>query len=145
MTLLEYLDTVDADYSVPDFVPLVWTTDDVTKEELESAAGNPYARILEFGIEVRNAYQDAVVLSRVTQVTLFQAALPDQRGVPKDKMQAVWDQVFMAPAFVDECLYGDEDFIRLQYLSGFPPSHDTTSGGLASSIRFRLWFARRTS
>lgn len=143
MTIFEFLNTVDADYTVSAFVPLVWTAHDVTKEELNAAAGNPYARVMEFGVEVRQRYQDSLVLSRIVQVTLFQQALPDQRGVPGDKMQAVWDQVFFAPAHVDECTYGDEDFVGLQYVSGFPPAHDTTSGGLASSVRFRLWFARR--
>ena len=143
MTLYEFLNTVKADYESVPFVPLVWTADDVTKAELQAANGLPYARVVEFGVEVRQRYQDAIVLSRLTQVNLFQEALPDQRGRPRDKMQAVWDQVFNAPDYVDECVYGDEDFVKIQYVSGFPPAHDTASGGLSASVRFRLWFARR--
>lgn len=143
MTLYEFLSTVNADYKSATLVPLVWTADDVTKEELQAANGLPYAQVIEFGIEVRQRYQDAVVLSRLTQVNLFQEALPDQRGRPRDKMQAVWDQVFNMPDYVDECVYGDEDFVKIQYVSGFPPAHDTSSGGLSASVRFRLWFARR--
>lgn len=143
MTLYQFLDTINADYTSVSPIPLVWTADDVTKAELDAADGLPYARVMEFGIEVRQRWQDAVVLSRLMQVTLFQEALPDQRGRPRDKMQAVWDQVFNAPDYVDECVYGDEDFVKLQYVSGFPPAHDTSSGGLSASVRFRLWFARR--
>lgn len=143
MTLYEYLDTINADYTSASPVPIVWSTDDVTKEEMQRANGLPFIRVVEFGIEVRERWQDAVMLSSLIQVNIFQAALPDQRGRPKDKLQAVWDQVFNAPDYVSECTYGDEDFVKLQYVSGLPPVHDTTSGGLASSVRFRLWFARR--
>jgi hypothetical protein len=143
MTLYEFLNTISADYTSVTPVPLIWTDHDVTGEEVRLAGGNPFAQVEEYGIEVRDRWQDAVVLSRLIQVNIFQNALPDQRGVPKDKMQAVWDKVFDAPFSVNECTYGDEDFLKLQYVSGFPPAHDTSSGGLASSVRFRLWFARR--
>jgi hypothetical protein len=143
VTLYQFLDTINADYKSITRVPLIWTADDVTKEEVKLAGGLPYARVVEFGIEVRQRWQSATMLSRLTQVNLFQEALPDQRGRPRDKMQAVWDQVFNAPDYVDECVYGDEDFVKLQYVSGFPPAHDTSSGGLSASVRFRLWFARR--
>lgn len=143
MTLYEFLNTINADYTSLASVPLVWTSDDVTKEDVSLAANNPYAQVIDFPVEVRERWQEAVMLSRLVQVNIFQVSLPDQRGRPKDKLQAVWDQVFNAPDYVDECTYGDEDFVKLQYVSGFPPAYDTSSGGLASSVRFRLWFARR--
>lgn len=143
MTLYQFLETVNADYTSASPVALVWTSDDVTKEELQQAAGNPFVRVVDYGIEVRERWQTAVLLSRILQVNIYQSPIADQRGGPKDKMQAVWDQIFDAPDYVDECTYGDEDFVKLQYVSGFPPAHDTSSGGLASSVRFRLWFARR--
>ena len=143
MTIYQFLDTINADYTANPPAPIVWTDSDVSKNELDAAAGNPYVRVVEFGIDVRQRMQDAVVLSRIVQFNIFQDALPDQRGRPKDKMQAVWDQLFNAPDFVDELTYGDSDFLKIQYVSGFPPAHDSSSGGLSASIRFRLWFARR--
>jgi hypothetical protein len=143
MTIYEFFDTVNADYTAAPPVPIFWTTSDVSAEELSLANGNPYLRITEMSDEPRQWYQDAVVISRLIHINIFQSALPDQRGVPRDKMQAVYDQVFNAPDFVNACTYGDEDFLKLQYVLGLPPAHDTTSGGLAASLRFRLWFARR--
>jgi hypothetical protein len=143
MTLYEYLDTINADYTSATLVPLVWSAADITREELALSAGNPYARVTELTTDVRQRYQTVLVLSTLIQVSLFQDALPDMRAVPQAKMRAVWDQVFDAPLHVTECPYGDADFLTLQYVSGFPPAHETNSGGLSASIRFRLWFARR--
>lgn len=143
MTLYEFLNTVNADYESVTPVGLIWTKDDVSNDEVVAAAGLPFAKVSEYGVEVRKKWQEAVTLSQIVQVTLFQEPYSDQRGVPRDKMQAVWDQVFNAPDYVNECPYGDEDFLKLEYVSGLFPSYDSDSGGLVSSIRFRLWFARR--